>query len=82
MTVEIHIEELVLRGVAAADVATVTAALCDRLTALAGGGTEGLTTFDGTTVAHRPRPVPASGPAGLGTDAATAIWDAATGHGR
>jgi hypothetical protein len=76
MTVHIAIEEVVLRGVSAADAPLVVAALRHRLTELAMDSTPTARTAD----SYRPRPVPAATPAELGAHAAAAIWDVTTGR--
>jgi hypothetical protein len=80
MSVEIHIEELVLRGLSPADAAVVTAALRAHLATLAADGTAPDTARDARTPVHRPRPAPASGPEELGRQAAAAVWAAAGGR--
>ncbi len=80
MTVEIHIEELVLRGVAAADADAVTAALRTRLDELARGGVAPTAPVDDGAAVHRTRPVPARDAVELGSQAAAAVWTAAGGR--
>ena len=80
MTVEIHIEELVLRGVAAADAAAVTNALRARLDELARDGVAPTAGRDDDTLVHRARTVPARTAAELGTQAAAAVWHAVGGR--
>jgi len=80
MSVEIHIEELVLRGVAPGEADAVTTALRARLEELARTGGAPTASVDGADEVRRARPVPARGARDLGAQAATEVWRAAGGQ--
>jgi hypothetical protein len=79
--VEIVIDQLVFRGLSAADARAAAAALEDRLAALAAAAAAPPPARDEPLVRPQPTTVPAGPPGTLGEAAAGIVWRAVSGSG-
>lgn len=80
--IEVTIDEVVLCGVPPEQAPAVVDAMRQRLIALATANTTALRSSETRSVRPRTPAVPATGPRGLGNQAADAVWSAVLGRHR